>query len=454
MIDFIKEAQSKKEELIKDLETLCQIDSVLDLDTAKENRPFGKGPREALDAMISIGKRDGFETDEVDGYAGHIDIGEGDRTLGILGHLDVVPVNPEGWHYPPFGATLDGDRLYGRGVADDKGPLLAAYYGAKIVNDMDFEKKMKIRVIFGCNEETGSACVKHYFKHRPYPDEGFTPDAEFPVTFGEKSICRINYKTDMAMNDLKSFKAGTVVNIVPDHAEAVLAKDSVKEDDFRSFLDAYKLKGSYKEDTDTVTLSVEGQSAHGSLPEIGTNAASYLGHFIHSVVSHPLTDFIDQYFFEDVHGEKLGIAYEGVMGKGSVNLGIVKYDGKNVEVVLDLRWPHEVSEEELTSKLDEAGKGYNFAMTYEWTNALYVDPKSELITKLHNAYVDITGDHEHQPQSMGGGTYAKEMPNCVAFGAEYPNRDNRMHQNDEYMVVDELIESMAIYAKAIYNLVK
>jgi len=141
-MDFKQDACPYTDALLQDLKTLCQIPSTMDMSTADKGQPFGEMPRAALDQMIAIGKRDGFITDNCDGYAGSIDIGEGDEVFGILGHLDVVPVNKTGWSYPPFDCTLDGDMLYGRGVADDKGPLLAAYYAAKIINKMDFEKKM------------------------------------------------------------------------------------------------------------------------------------------------------------------------------------------------------------------------------------------------------------------------------------------------------------------------
>lgn len=68
-----------------------------------------------------------------------------------------------------------------------RGLLLAGYYAAKIINSLNLPVKMKIRVIFGCNEELGSRCVKYYFSKKPYPKMGFTPDASFPVVYGEKA---------------------------------------------------------------------------------------------------------------------------------------------------------------------------------------------------------------------------------------------------------------------------
>lgn len=153
MIDFKSEVLKIKDQMIEDIKNLCAIPSTQDDSTIAEFAPFGKANRQALDAMLEIGKRDGFDVEDVDGYAGHIDIGEGDETFGILGHLDVVPVNEVGWDSDPFNVIIKDDKLYGRGVADDKGPLLAGYYAAKIINSLNIPTKMKIRVIFGCNEE-------------------------------------------------------------------------------------------------------------------------------------------------------------------------------------------------------------------------------------------------------------------------------------------------------------
>ena len=163
MINFYEEALKRKDELVEDLMTLVKIPSVDDPSTAKENQPFGQANREALDAMLAIGKRDGYVVEDVDGYAGHIDIGEQEETFGVLGHLDVVPCNKEGWNTNPYDPVLKDGIIYGRGVADDKGPLLAGYYACKIINDLKLPVKMKTRVIFGCNEEKGDFSYRNSY---------------------------------------------------------------------------------------------------------------------------------------------------------------------------------------------------------------------------------------------------------------------------------------------------
>lgn len=144
--------------------------------------------------MLEIGKRDGFVTYDEHGYAGHIDIGDQEESFGILGHLDVVPVNEVGWNSDPFKVVQVNDKLYGRGVADDKGPLLAGYYAAKIIHDLNLPVKKKIRVIFGCDEERGSSCVAHYFQNNPFPSMGFTPDAEFLLFMEKKELFVLTLK--------------------------------------------------------------------------------------------------------------------------------------------------------------------------------------------------------------------------------------------------------------------
>ncbi|UTY38943.1 dipeptidase PepV [Allocoprobacillus halotolerans] len=455
MIDFLEEVYKRKNEMIEDIQTLCQIPSVLDETTTNEGQPFGIKCREALEAMLEIGKRDGFVCENVDGYAGHIDIGDHEETFGILGHLDVVPCNASGWNTEPYGATLENGKLYGRGVADDKGPLIAGYYAAKIIHELNLPVRMKTRIIFGCNEENGSKCMQYYFTKKPYPAMGFTPDAEFPVVYGEKA--GVNFKiTGTVDNDnLIGLYSGTRANIVPEVCEAYLT-GSYKQyrESFLAYLSKHHLEGHVEEEGNHTKLVLIGKSAHASTPELGINGAVYMCHYLRTVSQNQLVEFIDKYFYNDCYGEKLGIAYTGLMGQLTVNLGVLNYKNGNVSMIVDMRVPHEVTDEQLTKKMHQSLDFYQLKETHELGKALYVDPQSELIQKLHNAYVEFTSDNVHQPQAIGGGTYAKTMPNCVAFGVEFPGGDNKIHQNNEEISIDDLMKATAIYAKALYDLIK
>ena len=70
------------------------------------------------------------------------------------------------------------------------------------------------------------------------------------------------------------------------------------------------------------------------------------------------------------------------------------------------------------------------------------------------AYKEETGDTSATPIATGGGTYAKEANNVVAFGMEFPGRDPKMHAPGENVSVEDLVDAMAIYAHGIYELGK
>lgn len=455
MYDFVEEVNKRKDDLIKDIIELCKVPSVLDKSSATKEMPFGINCNKALEKMLEYGKRDGFIVENVDGYAGQIDIGEGNETLGILGHVDVVPVNKEGWNSDPFNPVIIDNVLYGRGVADDKGPLLAAYYGAKIVNDLNIPTKRKIRIIFGNNEENGSLCVKHYFTKKPYCDLGFTPDGNFPAIIGEKAICRINLESEFEQDNIIGIYAGKAVNVVPDNCEAYIQGNYKQyRDSYNDYLNKYNLTGYIEEEGNHTKLVLNGKAAHGSTPNLGINSILYMCHYLKTISNNKFVSFIDDYLFNDLTGKKLGIKQLGKLGSPTINLGIIKYKNHKGTLTIDARLSCQETKEEIIELINKVITPYNLNSYITLSNYLYVDPSEELIVKLHEAYVEYTGDLINKPQIIGGGTYAKEMPNCVAFGAQFPNEDNLFHQDNEKISIDSLLKATAIYAKAIYELVK
>lgn len=456
MVNFKEEVLKMKDDMIADIQTICRINSVLDMSTAGENQPFGKGCREALDCMLGFGQRDGFVTKDVDGYAGHIDIGEGEEVIGVLGHLDVVPVNDEGWTYPPFSCTLHDGVLYGRGTSDDKGPTVAAYYAAKLIHDLKLPTRKKMRIIFGCDEESGSRCMKHYFSKEAFPQWAFTPDAGFPVCYGEKSGCGFKINGECEHGKLLSFKAGKRANIVPEVAKAVVIGNVEDyQASFEAFLKENNVNGSLQAVENGVELTLIGKSAHGSTPDLGRNAVVILSKYLNETLHHPVAKWIDDYFRDDNHARKLGFYFNGAMGEITVSLGIINYEDGKVNIVLDCRCPHDMDFDDMAQKMHAALEPLGWSEEHHVGPYLFVDPESELITKLHSAYVKYTGDTNAKPMTMGGGTYAKAMPNtCVAFGMEFPGSPNQIHENNEILRVEELMLGCAIYAEALYNLVK
>ncbi len=453
MVNFKAEVEKRKDQLLADIETLCAVPSIYDDKTIGDNQPYGQACREALDTMLEIGKRDGFTVHDENGYAGHIDIGEGEGAFGILGHLDVVPVNTTGWDSDPFHVVQKDGKIFGRGVADDKGPLLAGYYAAKIINDLKLPVRKKIRIIFGCDEERGSSCVKHYFENNPYPDMGFTPDAEFPVVYGEKGMLGFTISGHKDKNGLVAMIAGERANIVPEECIAIIeGAPKQYEASFKQYLTQNHTTGVIEEEGNCTKLMIKGKGAHASLPEDGINAVVLMAQYLKSIVDNDFVNFINDYL-ADYYGEGLNIDHDGQMGKLTMNLGVIRYVKEDGTILLDLRCPHEIDLQQTAQKVKDLCEKHGLNCESSITQPLYVDPQSELVQKLHKAYVEVTGDQSN-PQAIGGGTYAKSMPNCVAFGCEFKDEDNAIHGNNENIKIDSLLKSTEIFAKAIYDLIK
>jgi predicted dipeptidase len=177
--------EKDKDYLINSTQELVMIKSVND--EPKTGAPFGEGPAQALDKALEIARGLGFNTTNLDGYIGYAEYGQGTDYVGVLAHVDVV-AEGNGWKYPPFGAEIHDGKMYGRGTIDDKGPAMAAIYALKAVRDSKLPLTKRVRVIFGSDEETGTADVEYYLEREEPPISGFTPDANFPAIYAEKGI--------------------------------------------------------------------------------------------------------------------------------------------------------------------------------------------------------------------------------------------------------------------------
>ncbi len=456
-IDFVKEVEQRKEAILKDLTGLIQINSELTtFDPKRTNAPFGQGIDDALTYMLNLGKRDGFQTLNADHYAGHIEYGNQDEYVGMVGHLDVVPAG-SGWTYPPYGAVIANGNMYGRGTEDDKGPTLAAYYAMKILKDLNVPLSKRIKLVIGTDEETQWRCVQYYFKHYPeQPVAGFIPDSEFPLTYGEKGILKVTVKGKTLPNALLSFDSGLRDNMVPDHAQAVLNDLSLKPK-FEAYLSSHHYVGSATVNGDLLTLEIDGKSAHGSTPEEGVNAAYLLIQFFNeSGLTNAFIDAVNAYLLDDPKGEKIGVDhYDEEMGGVTINAGVFKLEQNQFEIVLNPRYPNGVDADLFIKKIAMAFESLGLQVELgKHQKLLYVDPKSEMVQKLMKAYIKYSGDIDAQPQTTGGGTFARAMKNSVAFGPHFPGKPTYIHQKDEYIILDDFFMSIAIYADALLELAK
>ena len=460
-INFKQEVLNHKEDLLKDLFELLSVRSILGTDITEET-PFGSGPREALDLILSFGERDGYKTKLVENKAGHIEVGEGDEIFGILGHVDVVPVVEADWISHPFKPEVRDGKIFARGSLDDKGPTMAAYYAVKLLDKLGVKWNKRIRVIIGSDEETGFRCVEAYFKHEEQPASGFTPDAMFPLVYAEKARATFDHKLKFVDEDgnynykLVKFNGGQVLNMVIASAKAELVGEvsDIKEK-FENFLEQEKLDGEVTVE-DTIKLTLKGKAAHGSTPQYGINGATKLAEFLSTLGldnnGKNFVDYIVEKLANDPFGEKLGIDYsDNEMGEATYNYGIIDYDLlKKVGIVsTDCRHPMKF---DLVARLNGV-KVDNIDIEVTSTKeAHYVPKDDELVTTLMDVYRKHTGDTKNDAFVLGGGTYARCLKKGVAFGLLFPDKEDTMHQANEYLEVEDLLLATAIYAEGIYKL--
>ena len=435
--EFLEE---QRVNMIEELMNFVCIDSVYDSKTVSKETPYGKGVSNALNYVAKLGERYGFEVDKCDGHCTELTIGEGNKMIGIFAHADVVPATGDWSDYPFSCKVLDG-KVYGRGTSDDKGPFMAAFYAVLALKEAGLLKGYKVRFVVGGDEERGSSCLDYYFNvlKKPSPDYGFTPDADFPVIYGEKGINDFFPGISVEIPHVLKISGGAATNAVCDKVEIEL--DNASE--FVSYLKSKKV--SFKEDGNKVTIL--GKSAHGSTPELGDNAAiktmKILGDFYNVKSLQKLADGLS-----DTSGKKFGgFCKTKLMGETTYCVGLISYEKGHLKFSINFRYPEVVKSSEYKDKFDAyfATK----SKMGEESHVLFFDPESKLVKTLMQAYQEETGDKKSKPITIGGGTYAKHCENTVAFGALFPGRESVMHQPDEYMPEEDIYKSALIYARAI-----
>ena len=418
-----------REEFLRDLRGLMAIESVAMLDP-DEAHPYGSAPAAALDYVLALCERFGIRTENRGGKVAWAEIGQGEEIVGILGHLDVVPVG-DGWQHDPRG-EICGDRLYGRGAVDDKGPTLAALYAMKELQDAGAPLKRRVRLVFGQSEETGGWDDMEYYKsHEQLPVFGFTPDADFPAIYGEKGILNYELRLPLAGSGLLQVSGGDASNMVPSWAEAVL--DSAEG---------------------PVTLHTEGCSAHASTPEKGLNAISLLmERLADEGADSPLVRFYQEHIGFDSTGGKMGCGFaDAQSGPLTLNAGLLRTEGDQIVLTLDIRNPVTTAEAQVRAAIEAACAPYGMELQCrEAMEPIYMDKDGQVIQTMLEVYRQVTGDHS-EPTVIGGGTYARAMPGIVAFGPMQPGRECTEHQKDEYILLEDLFQAEEIYRMTIEKL--
>lgn len=449
------------EQVVADIDALVQIPSMEDMAQAAEGAPYGPGPRVALDAALALAQREGLDAHNCEGYIGYADLpGEMPTQIGIIGHVDVVAPGP-GWTFEPFHVQRKDGYLVGRGVADDKGPLVVAlhavaFWRAKLARE-GRTFPYTIRLLFGANEETEMRDVDYYRARFADPAFLFTPDAEFPVGYGEAGIFHgVLRSAAISDGNLVRFEAGAAPNAVPGTAVAVVRVGDRVLPSMKSIDVTYE--------GGLATIEAHGRAAHASTPEQGDNA---LARLVDYLIAAEVCTYREQQFLMLQRAILRTTDGSGVNAQardehfGTLTLVGTMVDLKDgaIEQTVDCRYPTTTTSAEVAAKISQLASliDASFEITHD-KEPFLMQPDSPAVRALLDAYNEATGENA-QPFTMKGGTYARMFATGVSFGPDKPWEEKpawvgAMHAADEGISEALLKQAFAIYVRTIGNLME
>ena len=435
MHEQIKAAVKGKEaEFLAGLKKVMKVDSVKGL--AETGAPFGKGPKKALETALDLASALGFETKIVSDAVGYAQYGtNNDEYIGVVGHLDVVEAG-SGWSYPPFDLTLENGVLFGRGVLDNKGPAISTLYALAVLKELNIPLSKTIRILFGTDEESGSADIPLYLATEKPPIYGFTPDCKYPAVYGERGLVGIEIVTVMPEKELKqisNFKGTFTRSSVPDHLEVTLKNGE--------------------------EILIEGKRAPSNAPEMGENVLTKFAEI--ATNEHFFTGELADYFSwlaTALHlkhdGSGLGIDFsDQASGKLMLTPYAFKIEKNKVHLTLSIRYPVSVTEENILVELKQHLPMDSQLQIIRKMPATSFPLDHPMLKIMQEVYEECTG-MDGTPVTTTGATYARTMPNIVAFGPSFPGQKGIAHNKDEYMDLTDLMKNMEIYAVTMAELAK
>lgn len=423
----MKQYSFDKSAFLHDLNGLASINATNgDCGAVSETAQLGQGVCDSIDYLLDLARSYGFRTKNLDGCCGWAEMGEGDEMVAILVHVDTVPVETQGWIAPPFSATVVEDKIYGRGVGDDKGPAMLSLYAMKAVADSKENLGKRVRLIIGGDEEGGAwRCMNRYRATEETPSCAFTPDSTYPVTYAEKGIVHLCFSRPLGADVTPiEFSSGVATNVVPAQAAALVGGKRYE---------------------------AHGKAAHAMEPHQGENALLKLCAQLREMgLSHPFLSLAER-----LTPQGLQIAFsDEPSGELTINPAIATVTADHAMVKCDLRVPVTYTDQQVKDAAAIVAAQFGFAVEVtHYSKPLHVAKNSPLVCALQAVYRDCTG-REDPPVSTGGGTYARAFDNAVAFGALFPEENGDFHQTNEHWNLASLEPNFQIFCNAIAALAK
>ena len=435
--------------LVEDVKHLVSIPSVATYDDP--DTPYGPACRQVLHEMLALAGRFGFQTQNCEDRCGTMTRRPGSEEISVWCHLDVVPAG-DGWTLTtPFEPVIRDGYMIGRGADDNKGPAVGALYVLRAFEELGIPTRHGLRLCVGCDEEHGMTDVQYYAKNYPAAKLAVIADSGFPVCYGEKGIIEANLVSERPLENVTRLKAGMASNILPDAAEMALrgAADASGE-----WVRSETAGGETR-------LTARGISRHSAFPEGGVNA-------IHELTAAALatgllteSDARTLRFFTRVNDDYAGTALsidssDEVSGATTCvgTMASLKEDGRAV-LHLNIRHCISADADQLLASIDRACRE-NGCVLESWHASApnYFHRENPVVDAMTGVFNELTGAHA-EPFVMGGGTYARKLPNALAFGlgglprgetALFAPGHGGAHQVDEGLHLANLKRALLIFA--------
>lgn len=406
--------------------------------------------------------------------------------LGLVVHGDVVPVDAEAWWFDPFGGGVEDGYVLGRGAIDDKGPLVQALLAMKALKESGAARTHTIRLLVGSEEESSATEIPEYLKTHKAPDYSLVLDSEFPAVVGEKAWDGVAIVSPLAGRGegkkpytVASIDAGLSPSIVPERAEVRLQWIggsvnwiATEEELLRIELpEGRRLAIAPAPDNVAVLRVVAyGKSAHAGVNLAGgKNALVVLANALEGRL--PAGGADDLLAFvrmagKDLHGTGLGITdSDPVWGRYGVNIATIKpLEGDPTKAVLFInlrRIPprtgpqmkaHLAAVVANFNKRTGASLAIDDELSYFEDEPFGIDPNAKLVRRLMAAYARATGTKNPKPAISGGGTYAKRLPNAIAFGMWFPGKPYPGHDLNEKVAIEDLQRGARVLIHALVDI--
>jgi len=454
-----------REEIIRDI---CRIVSIRSVSTPGEGGyPYGTGCKKVLDEMLKMGEEYGFKSHNYENYVGALWLEEPEdrETIGFWGHLDVVPEGSDWTMTEPYSPVVKDGWLIGRGAGDNKGPTVGTMHLMRCFKELGIRPGHALKLFLGCDEERGMSDLVYYREHYPCPEMSIIADSGFPVCYGEKGIIDCAVETPVFESGiLLDLNGGIASNVVPDRAYAVLKKTGAVSAWAASLPEEFKVE----EEEDSLTVRAFGISRHSASPEGGINAIGKLTRILSESGLFEGGEAEGLAFFtavnDDTCGTALGIVCEDDISGHLTCVGsTVRFENGKARLGINIRYPVLADSAVLIASIEEktAAAGCGFTLGDD-NKPNYYDknrPAVKILTDVYNAYTGL----EKEPYVMGGGTYARKLPNAFAYGpGGIPTEPapegfflpghGGAHSPDEGLNLESFFGSVKLYARAVLAL--